>query len=56
MQNKTYILDSNQTKKKINRIAYQILELYYNENKIIFAGISKRGFLLAKEIHEIFNS
>jgi pyrimidine operon attenuation protein/uracil phosphoribosyltransferase len=56
MNTKTLILNSKQTKQKINRIVYQIIEHYYDETEIIFVGISKRGYLLAKEINKVFIS
>ena len=56
MNTKTLILNSKQTKQKINRIVYQIIEHYYDETEIIFIGISKRGYLLAKEINKVFIS
>jgi len=56
MTTKTLILNSKQTTQKINRIVYQIIEQYYDESQIIFVGISKRGYLLAKKIHRAFIS
>jgi len=56
MTTKTLILNSKQTKQKINRIVYQIIEQYYDEKQIIFVGISERGYLLAKKIHDVFIS
>ena len=51
---KTLILNSKIVDQKINRITYQILEEFHLEKKIIFAGISKKGFLFAKKIHSKF--
>jgi len=47
---KTLILSSRKIQQRIDRIAYQIYENNYQEKKIIIAGISKNGFLLAKRI------
>ncbi len=47
------ILDNNQINHKIRRIALQILESNIDEQEIILAGISKNGFLLAKELQKV---
>lgn len=48
MPNSTQILDHQKIEQKINRIAYQIFEDNYKENKLIIAGIASNGFILAK--------
>ena len=48
---KTLILNPKEVDQKIKRISQQILEEYHQEKKIILAGISKNGFLLAKKIY-----
>jgi len=60
MSNKTLILDTEQIKQKVNRIAYQIIEDNCYEKEIIVVGIDKKGYLFAnlisdqlKEISEI---
>lgn len=54
---KTLILDHHKIEQKINRIAYQIYEDNYDQERIIMAGIAKNGFvlaqLLAKKLKEI---
>ena len=42
------ILTNTQINHKIRRIALQILESNIYESKIILAGISKNGFLIAR--------
>ena len=44
------ILNNEQIKHKIKRIAYQIYESNVNESHIILAGISKNGYLFAKRL------
>jgi len=44
------ILNNTQINHKIRRIALQILESNINEPKIILAGISKNGFLIAQKL------
>ncbi len=46
----TLILDQNQIKEKVNRLAYQLFEDFSNDKKIIIAGVSKNGFILAKHL------
>lgn len=47
---KEIILNHQQIKDKITRIAYQIYETFVDENEIIIAGIASNGFKLAEEI------
>ncbi len=51
---KTLILSSKEVEQKIKRISHQVLEEYHAEKKIIIAGISKNGYLLAKKICKEF--
>ncbi len=57
MKNHHPILDQEQIKHKIRRIAYQIYESNIKEKEIILAGIAKNGYILAekleKELREI---
>ena len=53
---KTLILNSVKVEQKIKRISHQILEQYHTEKKIVIAGISKNGFLLAKQICKEFQT
>ncbi len=46
----TRILDHDQVKNKIKRIAYQIAEVYLNHDEIILAGISDGGYVFAKKL------
>ena len=46
------ILDQEQIKHKIRRIAYQIYESNMDEKEVIIAGIAKNGFELAKKIEK----
>tara|TARA_B110000014_G_C20099258_1_gene576690 strand:+ start:951 stop:1454 length:504 start_codon:yes stop_codon:yes gene_type:complete len=55
-ETKTLILNPKEVDQKIKRIAHQILEEYHIEKKIIFAGISKNGFLLAKHLCKEFQA
>ena len=48
MPNRTQILDHQKIEQKINRIAYQIFEDNYKEEKLIVAGIASNGFILAQ--------
>ncbi|MCP9201195.1 phosphoribosyltransferase [Gramella sp. GC03-9] len=44
------ILNQEQIKHKVRRIAYQIYESNMNEKEIILAGIARNGYELAKKI------
>ena len=50
MKDRQPILDQEQIKHKIRRIAYQIYESNIDETEIIIAGIAKNGFILAEKI------
>jgi pyrimidine operon attenuation protein/uracil phosphoribosyltransferase len=49
----TEILDHNQVQHKIRRIAYQIAEVYLNNDTIILAGIADGGYTFAKHLKKI---
>lgn len=51
----TQILDHNQVKNKIKRIAYQIAEVYINNDEIILAGICDGGYVFAKKLKSILS-
>jgi pyrimidine operon attenuation protein / uracil phosphoribosyltransferase len=53
---KNSILNTNEIDHKIKRIAYQIFETYIGESKIILAGISSNGFILAQKIAEVLKN
>jgi pyrimidine operon attenuation protein / uracil phosphoribosyltransferase len=46
------ILDQQEIKHKIRRIAYQIYESNIEEKEIIIAGIAKNGFILAEKLEK----
>lgn len=50
MPEKTIILNNKQILQKMDRMAYQIYENYYNESELIIAGIAPDGEILAKKI------
>ena len=47
---KTLILNSIQINQKIDRLAYQVYENNAEEDNIVIAGITGRGYILAKRI------
>jgi len=51
----TKILDHNQVKNKIKRIAYQIAEVYLNDDEIILAGIHEGGYVFAKKLKTVLS-
>jgi pyrimidine operon attenuation protein/uracil phosphoribosyltransferase len=51
--NKTQILNKKQIHQKLNRIAWQIFESNYEENKVVIVGISGNGYELAKRLSHI---
>ncbi len=53
MPTKNIILNSEQIKHKIRRIAYQIYESNVDETQLILAGISRSGFLFAKKLKTV---
>ncbi|CAN5151485.1 phosphoribosyltransferase domain-containing protein [soil metagenome] len=53
MSKTNIILDNEQIKNKIRRIAYQIYESHVEESEIILAGISQSGFQFAKKLKVI---
>ena len=54
---KTLILDALQCKQKIDRMAHEINENFFNVKTLYIVGIAKRGFAVAelinKALHEI---
>ncbi|QED36339.1 phosphoribosyltransferase [Antarcticibacterium arcticum] len=50
MSQSNIILDSDQIKNKIRRIAYQIYESNVDEELLILAGISKSGYVFAQKL------
>lgn len=47
------ILDSEQIKNKIRRIAFQIYESNVDETRLILAGITKSGYHFARELKKV---
>ncbi len=50
METRTLVLDRIVIRKKIERMAFQILEDNYGEKEIILAGINTKGLLLARQL------
>ncbi|MFI5186296.1 MAG: phosphoribosyltransferase family protein [Chitinophagales bacterium] len=55
MSDKKYILNQQVASKKMERMAYEILENNIDEDKIIFAGIPDNGTIIAKNIQKILS-
>lgn len=53
MSQSNIILDGEQIKNKIRRIAFQIYESNVEENMLILAGISKSGFVFAQKLKKV---
>ena len=49
----TVILNNDDVEKKLARIAFQIIEQYYEDRELLIVGISKNGFLLAQKIYSL---
>lgn len=56
MLKRTRILNKNQLKQKVNRLAWQIYERNHEESEIVVVGIQKRGVELAKRISKVIRS
>lgn len=55
MPDRKYILDKEVAAKKMQRMAYEILENNIDESKIILAGIRENGCVVAKSIQKILS-
>ena len=44
------ILNGDDVNKKLERIAFQIIEQYHDEKELFIVGISNNGFLLGKKL------
>ncbi len=53
MTNRKYILNKEVAAKKLQRMAYEILENNIDEKKVILAGIPENGSVIAKTIQKI---
>ena len=47
---RTQVLDHNQVRQKIRRMAFQIYESNFSEKSLVIAGIDGQGYALAREI------
>src|SRR5215471_21202295 len=55
MPDRKYILDQEVATKKLQRMAYEILEDNLDEGSIILAGIPENGTVIAKNIQKIIS-
>src|SRR5258706_4471534 len=53
MSSKNYILTKEVAQKKLQRMAYEILERNEGEDYIILAGIKENGLIIAKRMKEL---
>ena len=53
MPSKNYILTKEVAQKKLQRMAYEILERNEGEDNIILAGIKENGLIIAKKMKEL---
>ena len=53
MAEPTLVLTHQQVNQKINRIAYELYESNFEEEKIILVGIANRGYILAKRLETV---
>ena len=53
MANKNYILTREVAEKKLQRMAYEIIERNAGEDHIILAGIKENGLVIAKKMKEL---
>jgi pyrimidine operon attenuation protein/uracil phosphoribosyltransferase len=53
--NKTLVLNAQQMEQKLRRMAWEIYEQNYQEERIILAGIVKRGYIIAERMAAILS-
>src|SRR5215831_5678651 len=53
--NKKYVLNKQVVTKKLQRMAYEVMEDNMDEGKIILAGIRENGLVIAKTIQRILS-
>jgi pyrimidine operon attenuation protein/uracil phosphoribosyltransferase len=53
MTDKKYILSAEVARKKMHRLAYEIVERNMGEQRIILAGIKGNGIIIARKIKEL---
>ncbi|MDX5426923.1 MAG: phosphoribosyltransferase, partial [Bacteroidota bacterium] len=51
-KNQTQVFSDKEVRQRIQRIAWEIYEIHAKENRLILAGISHRGYVLAELIAE----
>ena len=56
MSAKTQVLNHRQIHQKIHRIAHQLLEENFSEQKVLIVGIADRGFVLAERIAKVLET
>jgi len=56
VSNKNYILTKEVAEKKLQRMAYEIVERNPGEDNIILAGIKENGLVIAKKMKELLQS
>jgi len=49
-ESKTLVIDKSVIRRKLERMAYQIVEENYEEKEIILAGINNKGLLIARQL------
>lgn len=49
------ILNKQQIHNRINRMAYEVYEAHFDESEVIIAGITRKGYTLAKMIQSAVN-
>ena len=49
---RSLILNNNQVRKKLDRMAYEVLENFSSTKKVVVVGVAARGFKLAKILFE----
>ncbi len=50
------ILNQRQIEHRLSRMAYEVYEAHYHEQEVILAGIQRKGYELARKIHEILST
>ena len=53
MKNKTLILDHKQVERRIERMAWQVLEMADGRDEIVLAGIARKGYVLAGLLKDV---
>jgi len=55
MQQNTLILDDRSVTQKLNRIAYEIYENYFEEKSVVLIGIADRGVEIANQLQKLLS-